>query len=223
MAVVADVHAHAPEARFNHRIAGVAGREVKFSQNPRMAVRNMVLAVLAEVAPAGINHGGGIEINSGHLHFINRHNQHHAVAPRKTLHALYRGPLGDALGEFIPARLLLGAKVRPVEKLLEAEDLHLPLGRIGHQALVLRDHLFLDVGERKLFRRPFTVRLNEAATNQARHSTPPASIRASLLPGTMPYKGGNPKNGRGSALSRAANNGGGAPTSQHEGSQNRPA
>src|SRR2546422_3180901 len=38
MAVVADVHAHAPEARFKHRIAGVAGREIKFFPKPRMTV-----------------------------------------------------------------------------------------------------------------------------------------------------------------------------------------
>src|SRR5258708_22436527 len=171
--VVADVHAHAAVARLKHRISRVAGREVKLLPKTRMAMRNVVLAVFSEVASVGINHGRGVEIDAGHFHFVHRNHQHHAVTPRQTLHALDRRPFGNALGEFVPARLLLGAEIRTVEKFLQAENLHLALGGVANQTLVLGDHLFLDLSQRELFRRPFTARLNQATTDYTRHRAPP--------------------------------------------------
>src|SRR5207302_8375703 len=87
----------------------------------------------------------------------------------ESLHERDGWSVRDALSQFVPASLLLSAEVRAIEKLLETEDLHFFLGGVGDQALVLGDHFLLDVGERKLFRRPFTSRLNQATAIRAGH------------------------------------------------------
>ena len=56
-------------------------------------------------------------------------------------------PVGHALGEVVPARLLLGAEVGAVEELLQAQDLGLLPGRLGDQLDVLVDHRLLDRGQ----------------------------------------------------------------------------
>ena len=66
-----------------------------------------------------------------------------------------RGPVGHAVPSAVPLRLLLGAEVRTVEELLEAQDLHLlPRGLID-QLEMLVDHRLLDRGQAGL--RPFFV------------------------------------------------------------------
>src|SRR5216683_561649 len=55
------------------------------------------------------------------------------------------------------------------------------LGRIGDQVFVLGDHFLLDLGERELFRRPFTLRLNQAAADDTGHATPPGLTQAKSL------------------------------------------
>ena len=132
-------------------------------------MRNVVLAVFAEVAAVGVNDGGGIEVDPGHLHFVDGDDEDHLIFLGESLHERDGWSVRDALSQFVPASLLLSAEVRAIEKLLETEDLHFFLGGVGDQALVLGDHFLLDVGERKLFRRPFTLRLNQATANRAGH------------------------------------------------------
>ena len=55
MAVVADVDADSAEARLENGIAGVARREIKFLPEARMAVRDVMLAIFAEILPSASN------------------------------------------------------------------------------------------------------------------------------------------------------------------------
>src|SRR5438445_272381 len=170
MAVVANVDAHARVARVKDRVTGVARREIKFLPEARMAVRDVVLAIFSEVAAVGVDHRGRIVVDAGHLHFINRDDEYHLVLLRELLHARDGRAVRHPLGQFVPSRLLLGAKVGSVEKFLEAEDLHLLLGGIRDEALVLGDHLFFNVAERQFLRRPFAVNLNQTAAHVTSHS-----------------------------------------------------
>src|ERR1700675_1516825 len=67
MAVVADVDADAGVFRFENGIALVSGGEIKFLPESGMHVRDVVLAVLAQVLAVGINDRGGVEVQAGHL------------------------------------------------------------------------------------------------------------------------------------------------------------
>src|SRR5712691_10156017 len=124
MPVVADVHSDAAVARFKYGIAGIPRREIKLLPESRMAMRDVVLAVLAEILSVGIDHGSSVEVNARHLHLIHRHDQRHAVFLRKLPHVRDGWPAGHGLGKVVPLGLLLGAEVWPVEQLLEPEDLH---------------------------------------------------------------------------------------------------
>src|SRR6266481_2684841 len=181
MAVVTNVDADAGVTGLEYRVAGVPRREIKFLPKARMTMRNMVLAVFAEVAAVPVDDCGGVEIDAVHFDFVSGHNEDHLIFLSELLHERDRGAVGNTFGQFIPTGLLLGAEVRAIEKLLEAEDLHLFLGGIGNQALVLGDHFLLDIGERKLFRRPLTLGLNQATANRARHATPPGLTQAKSL------------------------------------------
>src|SRR6266404_2502060 len=145
--VVADVHANPCIARLENRIAGIAGREIKFLPEARMAVRYVMLAILSEIAAIGVDHRRRVVVDAGHLHFVDRHHQHHLVLFCKLLHARNRRTVGHALRQLVPARLLFGAKVGTVEKLLQAQHLHFLLCGIGDEPLVLGDHFFFDFGE----------------------------------------------------------------------------
>src|SRR5713101_6077249 len=189
VAVVADVNANAGITSLEDGIAGVSGREIKLFPEARVAMRNVVLAVFAEIAAAGVNDRGGVEIDAGHVDFVDGHDEHHLVFLRELLHQRNRGAAGNLLGKLIPAGLLLGAEIWTVEKLLQAEDLHFLLGRAGNQALVLGDHFLLDFGKRELFRGPLTLGLNQAAVNDTGHVTPPEQTQAeSVLRGPSPDK-----------------------------------
>src|SRR6266705_150474 len=181
MAIVTDVNADAGVTRLENGVACVSGGEIKFLPEARVTVGNVVLAVLAEVAAVSVNDRSGVEVDAGHLHFVNGNDKNHLVFFGQLLHERDGGPVGDALGQLIPAGLLFRAEVRAVEKLLKPQDLHFFLRGIGDQALVLGNHFFLDVRQRILFRRPLTLGLNQATTNHARHATPPEQSQAKSL------------------------------------------
>src|SRR6266436_4619204 len=186
VAVVADVHADAGVASLEYGVAGISGREVKLFPKAGVTVRNVVLAIFAEVAAVGVDHGGGVEVEAGHLDFVDGDDQHHLVLLRELLHLGDSGAGGDFLGGLVPTGLLFGAKIRAVEKFLEAEDPHFLLGRVSDQVFVLGDHFFLDVSERILFRGPLTLGLNQTTANHAGHATPPELTQAkSLLCGRL--------------------------------------
>src|SRR6266699_4932794 len=181
VAVVTDVDADAGVARLENGVACVSGGEIEFFPEARVTVGNVVLAVFAEVAAVSVNDRSGVEVDAGHLHFVNGNDKDHLVFFGQLLHERHGGPVGDALGQLIPAGLLFRAEVWAVEKLLEPQDLHFFLRGIGDQALVLGNHFFLDVRQRILFRRPLTLGLNQATTNRARHATPPEQSQAKSL------------------------------------------
>src|SRR5271154_4511738 len=181
MAVVADVDANFCVAGLENWIAGVTGSEIKFLPEAGMAMRDVVLAVFAEVAAVGIDDRGGVVIDAGHFGFVNGNDENHLMALGEFLHAGHGGAVRDALGQFVPAGLLLRAKVGAVEKLLQAEDLHFFLGGRFDEVLVLGHHFFFDLGERVFFGRPFTTGLNQATTDIASHHVPPVNAGESLL------------------------------------------
>src|SRR6185312_15600351 len=154
-------------------VTRVSWREIKFLPESWMAVRDVMFAIFAKVAAIGVDDRSRIEINAGHFHFVDGYNHHHVVAFRQLLHAGHGGAVWHALGHLVPSRLLLGAEVRAVEKLLQAEDLHFSLCRRGDQTLVFADHFLFDLGQGEFGGRPFTARLNQAATDNARHLPPP--------------------------------------------------
>src|SRR5438552_777503 len=123
VAVVTDVHADPCESEVEDRIAKVARTEIKLLPKTGRDVRYVRLAILPEVLSGSVDHSRGVVIYPLLLDFVNRHDQGHAMPARQLLHALYRGPVGDRLGEIVPARLLLRAKIRAVKNLLEARDL----------------------------------------------------------------------------------------------------
>ena len=133
-------------------------------------MRDVHLAKLAEVAAVGVDHGGRVVIDARQVFFVNRHDQHDLVLPGELGHQLGRGTVGHALGQLVPPRLLLGAKVGTVKQLLQADDLRPLLGGLGDQGDVLVDHRFLDGGDRRCGRLAERG-LDQAASNDAGHDS----------------------------------------------------
>jgi len=160
VAVVTDVDADTGVTRFEHGIARVAGREIKFFPEAGMAVGDVVLAVFAEVAAIGVDDCGGVEIDAGHFDFVDGDYEDHLILFCELLHVGYGGAIGDWLGEFVPAGLLLGAEIGAVEELLEAEDLDFLFCGGDDQVFVLGHHFLFDLRQGEFFWRPFTAGLN---------------------------------------------------------------
>src|SRR5688572_3774216 len=87
MAVVADVDAELAIARLEHRELRRAGLEEEFFPEA-CHLRDVGLAVLAHVAAVGIDHRGGVVIDTGHRLLIDRDDDHHLVLLREVLHQL---------------------------------------------------------------------------------------------------------------------------------------
>src|SRR3954454_21815242 len=124
VAVVADVDADLAVLRIEDRIAEVAGTEVELFPEAGGDVRDVVLAVLAEVGAVGVDDGGGVVVDAGRFFLVERDDDDHAVLPGVLLHELRRRAVGDALDRVVPARVLLGAEVRTGEDFLHADHLH---------------------------------------------------------------------------------------------------
>src|SRR6266851_7617762 len=113
--VVTNIYANSGVASLEDGVAGVPWREIKLFPEARMAMGNMVFAVFAEVATIGIDDGGGVEVDAGHFDFVDRDNKNHLVFLSELLHGRDRGTARNPFGKFVPAGLLLGAKIRAVE------------------------------------------------------------------------------------------------------------
>src|SRR4051794_23824623 len=124
MAVVADVDADLRVGRLENGVAEVAGAEVELLPEAGSDVRDMVLAVLAEVGAVGVDDGGGVVVNAGLLFLVQRHDDDHAVLLRVLLHQLRSGAVGDFLDRVVPARALFGAEIRTRENFLHAQHLN---------------------------------------------------------------------------------------------------
>ena len=86
-------------------------------------MRDVHLAELAEVAAVGVDHRRRVVVDAGEVLLVDRHDQHDLMLPGDLGHQPGRGAVGHGLGQFVPSRLLLGAEVRAVEQLLQADDL----------------------------------------------------------------------------------------------------
>jgi hypothetical protein len=78
------------------------------------------------------------------------------------------GSVGNALGEVVPANVLLGAEIRTVEKFLQAKYFDFLFRRLLDQLEMLVDHGFLDLGQRAVARR---ARCSPESDHSARFGT----------------------------------------------------
>src|SRR5207245_1515211 len=194
---VTNVHTDAGVASIENGITGVSWREIKLFPETGMAMGDVVLAVFAQITSVGVNHGGGVVINAGHFDFVDGNDEDHLIFFRKFLHQADSGAVGDALSKFIPAGFLLGTKIRAVKKFLKAEDLYFFLSGGGNEAFVLGNHFLFYVEKRIFFRGPLTVSLNQAATNDTGHVTPPEKSREKVyLSGVYPTRRENESSGQ---------------------------
>ncbi len=125
-----------------------------------------MLAIFPQVASVGIDHGGGVEVEPGHLLLVHRNDDGHVVPGGKLLHQADRGTVGDRLRQFIPAGILLGAEVGAVKQLLQTQNLDLLPGRLLDHLHMLPDHGFADLGQRVLGAQDI-ARLNQATANHS--------------------------------------------------------
>ncbi len=109
-------------------------------------MRDVVLAILAQVLTVGVNDRRGVVVDAGYLFLVDGNDDDHAVLLGDLLHEPDGWPIGHALDGLVPARLLLGAEVRRREDLLHAENLDALTGCVFNHAQVL-----FDVGALNLF------------------------------------------------------------------------
>ena len=135
--------------------------------------------------------GGGVVVDAFLLDLVDGHDQGDVVLPRQVLHQADGGAVGDRLGEIVPLGGLLGAEVRTVEDLLQADDLRAGFGGLLDVGHVLVDHGLLGGFERGVGRRGVGG-LNQRTANDARHETPlkrAMGFSMSFLPGRRKRRG----------------------------------
>ena len=86
MPIITNVNTDAGVARVENGITGISRREVKLFPETRVAMRNVVLAVFAQIMAISVDDRGGVVINAGHVHFVDGHNENHLVLFRQFLH-----------------------------------------------------------------------------------------------------------------------------------------
>ena len=143
--VVADVHADPADRGVEDRVAQVARPEVELLPEA-LHLRKVGLAVLAQVAPVGVDHRGGVVVDARVLFLVHRRDDHDAVLPRHVLQQLGGRPVRDRLGVGVVVGVLHLAEVRPVEELLEAHHLRAVRGRRLDVVHRRRDHRILVPG-----------------------------------------------------------------------------
>ena len=140
--VVADVHPDLADRRLEDRVAAVTGTEVELLPEP-LDLRDVLLAVLAEVGAVGVDDGRRVVVQPGLLDLVHREHEHHPELLGHRLEPLRRRPVGDRLGVPVVLGVLHLAEVRAVEQLLEAHHLCPLSGGLPGRVLVLVDHRFL--------------------------------------------------------------------------------
>jgi len=148
----------------------------------------MVLAIFSQIATVRVDYRRGVVIDARHFYFVDRHHHHHLVFFRQLLHARDCWAIRNTLSQLVPSRLLFGAKIGPIEQFFQPKDLHFFLSGFDDQAFVLGNHFLFDVAERRLFRRPFAVNLNQTAAHITSHWRPPQAVAKSLLRGGEAHK-----------------------------------
>ena len=167
--VVADVDADLRERRLEHGISEVARTEIELLPESGLAVRDVRLAVLAEVLSVGVDHGGRVVVDPRLIFLVDRRHDHHPMLLRELAHQGNRRAIRYALGEVIPPCLLFGAEVRSVEELLQAEDLDLLARRLANERDMVVDHRLLDRRELAIGSE-HVPRLDESAAYRPGHT-----------------------------------------------------
>src|SRR5918993_1703358 len=160
--VVADVDADLADGGVEDRVSARAGGEVELLPEA-LHLWDVLLAVLAEVGAVGVDHRGGVVVQAVLHDLVHGQHHHHAELLGDRLEALRRRAVGDLLGVAVVLRFLDLAEVRPVEELLEADDLRSLGARLAGGLLVLVDHRLLVTGP---------VGLQERCSHGVRHRTP---------------------------------------------------
>ena len=107
-----------------------------------------VLRYLPRYCAVVVDDGRGVVVDAVLLDLVDRNDQRDVECFGEVLHQPDGGAVGDGLGEVVPAGGLLGAEVRAVEDLLEADDLGAGLRRIFYIGDVLVEHRLLGHFER---------------------------------------------------------------------------
>ncbi len=149
MPVVADVHADLADGGVEDRPAEVAGLEVVLLPEA-LDLRDVVLAVLAEVAAVGVDHGRGVVVDPGLLLLVHGHHHDEVQLPGERLHPDDGRAVGDGLGPAVVLRLLDLTEVRRVEHLLESDHLRALGGGLSGVPLMEADHGLLVAGPLRL-------------------------------------------------------------------------
>src|SRR5581483_4520975 len=77
MPVIANVNTNIRISSLEDRITKIAGFEIEFLPKTRMAMRNMCLAIFAEIFSVGVDHGCGVVIDSGYLFLVDLNDNNH--------------------------------------------------------------------------------------------------------------------------------------------------
>ena len=171
MSVIADINANLHEPKIEDRIPKIARTKIELLPKARRNMRNVCLAILADEVAVLVDHRGSVVINSLALDLIDWHNQRQPKLFRKRLHELNGRPIRHWFGEVVPANRLLSAKVRPVENLLQTNDLR-AIGRsLANHRDMLVEHRLLDRSQAAL-RRSFILRLDQRTSHDSRHRWP---------------------------------------------------
>src|ERR1700722_11010793 len=148
MPVIADINSDGSVLGLENGIAEITGREVELLPESGMHVRDVMFAVLTQIASVRIYDGCGIEVHPRHLLFVNRDHDHHVVLGSDLLHQFNCGSVRNSFREFVPADVLLGTEIWAVKQLLQAKYLHLLFRRLLDELQVLIDHGLLDLRQR---------------------------------------------------------------------------
>src|SRR5437773_4611779 len=177
MPVIANINTNTRKRRVERRITKVAGLEIELLPEAGVDVRNVVLAILAEIGPVSIDYGSGVVVDAGNLFFVDWDDDYHAVLLRRFLHQLDGRPVGNFFDGFVPAHLLLSAKVRRRKYFLHAQDLHALFGRVFDHRQMLFNVQALDLFNGRVSR-PGVLRLNQSAFNYSWHISSNPSLKS---------------------------------------------
>src|SRR5262245_8164803 len=174
VAVVADVCADRRVPGLEHRIAQVARPEEELLPEPG-DLRNMRLAILAEIAAVGVEERRGVLVHAGLLALVDRDHHRHLVLPRDR-HQLLHRRAGHRLGGVVPPPILARAEVRAIEDLLQTQDLDTLLAGVVDHRQVFLEHRRLDIGDAARFIVDRIGGLDQAADDITGHVDIPSTV-----------------------------------------------
>ena len=171
VAVITDIDADLCKAQIKDWIAQVARPEVKLLPKARRHVRDVRLAILAEVRAIVVDDRGGVVEEAFLLDFVDRNYHRDFQFTGERLNQADCGAIGNALCRFIPFDRLLGAKIGAVEDLLQTHDLCAICSRLADETQVFLDHGLL-LSCQRLGGQHGVGGLDDRTSNDSGHSAP---------------------------------------------------